>query len=65
MQIVSTNEAEIPRIGSFNMVGKQLCKDEYRKLKNEEIKEESNDSKTISVTVNSEMNAQGIANRLK
>ena len=61
VQMLFVCESEVPRIGGLQVGGKQLSKDEYRKLKNEEIKEESNDSKTLSVTVNSEMNAQGKA----
>ena len=58
--------ADAPRIGSLQkQLSQQLSKDDYRQLKNEEIKEESHDSKTQSVTMTSDIiNATGIANRL-
>lgn len=48
------DEPDVPRLGSLLLTSKQLSKDNYRNLKNEEIVEESNDSKTVSATMNSE-----------
>ena len=50
-------ENELVRLGSLFTASKILSKEDYRPLKNEEIAEASNDSKTITATLNSDAKA--------
>lgn len=51
------DENELVRLGSLFTSSKILSKEDYRPLKNEEIAEASNDSKTITATLNSDAKA--------